>query len=144
MPAGSVWREVSIQATTLDIGCGLLDLQSLVRSPEEQRAGALWKNLEAILAVVSLTEECTDYCIHRVYIRDPTAQRTTVTHPSYGSSLNPSWCFPPFKRVRKRHVQTGLGQEEAHTRVEDNDLPNAKLISERCPWDEVDVVIDSL
>lgn len=47
-------------------------------------------------------------------------------------------------RVRERHVQTGLGREEARARVENNDLPNAVLVSERCPWNEVDLIIDSL
>lgn len=46
--------------------------------------------------------------------------------------------------MRERHVQTGLGREEARTRVEGNDLPNAMLVSERCPWDEIDLVIDSV
>lgn len=41
-------------------------------------------------------------------------------------------------------MQTGLGKAEARVRVESNDLPNAVLVSERCPWDEVDFVIDSL
>lgn len=41
-------------------------------------------------------------------------------------------------------MQTGLVEQEALARVEDNDLPNARLISEKCPWHEVDVVIDSV
>eukprot|EP00752_Nemacystus_decipiens_P008448 g7551.t1 len=48
------------------------------------------------------------------------------------------------ERVRERHVQTGLGMEEARVRVEGNDLPNAILVSERCPWQEIDLVIDSV
>lgn len=38
----------------------------------------------------------------------------------------------------------GLSGEDARMRVETNDLPNARLVAELCPWDEVDVVIDSL
>eukprot|EP00903_Cladosiphon_okamuranus_P016033 g14804.t2 len=55
-------------------------------------------------------------------------------------------CAPAVcgERVRERHVQTGLGREEARVRVESNDLPNALLVSERCPWGEVDLVIDSV
>lgn len=52
--------------------------------------------------------------------------------------------LPPSSRVRRRHMSTGLGEEEARARVEGNDLPNARLVSEKCPWSEVDVVIDSL
>eukprot|EP00904_Undaria_pinnatifida_P002540 jgi/Undpi1/12287/HiC_scaffold_5.g01963.m1 len=47
------------------------------------------------------------------------------------------------ERVRKRHVNTGIEEGEARLRVERNDLPNAVLVEERCPWHEVDVVIDS-
>ncbi|CAN0156043.1 unnamed protein product [Scytosiphon promiscuus] len=66
-----------------------------------------------------------------------------------GELFDETWAIrcPPEvcgERVRKRHVQTGLGDQEALDRVKDNDLPNARLVSERCPWDEVDVVIDSL
>lgn len=57
----------------------------------------------------------------------------------------PCPAFPfHLERVRERHVQTGLGREEARVRVETNDLPNAVLVNERCPWGEVDLVIDSV
>lgn len=59
-------------------------------------------------------------------------------------SIIPPGTVSPVSRVQKRHLHTGLGEEEARIRVEGNDLPNARLVSERCPWDEVDVIIDSL
>ncbi|CAN0440191.1 unnamed protein product [Ectocarpus sp. 12 AP-2014] len=66
-----------------------------------------------------------------------------------GGLFDVTWAIrcPPEvcgERVRRRHMSTGLGEEEARARVEGNDLPNARLVSEKCPWSEVDVVIDSL
>ncbi|CAB1121265.1 unnamed protein product [Ectocarpus sp. CCAP 1310/34] len=66
-----------------------------------------------------------------------------------GGLFDVTWAIrcPPEvcgERVRRRHMSTGLGEEEACARVEGNDLPNARLVSEKCPWSEVDVVIDSL
>ncbi|CAN0240657.1 unnamed protein product [Ectocarpus sp. 12 AP-2014] len=66
-----------------------------------------------------------------------------------GGLFDVTWAIrcPPEvcgERLRRRHMSTGLGEEEARARVEGNDLPNARLVSEKCPWSEVDVVIDSL
>lgn len=41
-------------------------------------------------------------------------------------------------------METGLSDAEARVRVETNDLPNAKLVHDLCPWGDVDVVIQSL
>ncbi|CAM9918800.1 unnamed protein product [Discosporangium mesarthrocarpum] len=48
------------------------------------------------------------------------------------------------ERVVKRHMGTGLSEEEARLRVNTNDLPNARLVTELMPWDSVDHVIRSL
>ena len=60
---------------------------------------------------------------------------------------NNNACLFPFcfkKRVTKRHIETGLSDGEARVRVQTNDLPNARLVQDLCPWGEVDVVIHSL
>lgn len=41
-------------------------------------------------------------------------------------------------------METGIEDGEARARVEGNDFPNAVLVEERCPWHEVDVVVDSV
>ncbi|CAM9806456.1 unnamed protein product, partial [Hapterophycus canaliculatus] len=58
---------------------------------------------------------------------DPWDEASELFDETWAIRCPPEVCG---ERVRKRHMQTGLGEEEALARVEDNDLPNARLISE--------------